>query len=1553
MKFLYSFIISLSSVLSFSQTILYQQESTSRTVQDPQTVVLAQGFKATSSTSNPFIAKIGPATESQGGGPTDSNAGASNPSGTSAPLGTSFHDTQGNIEVNGAGQLQFTLPITLPPGVKSVAPQVNLVYTSGVANSIAGYGWTLSGITAISRMGKIIEKDGEVKGIQLDYSDYYSFNGQRLILKSGEYGKAGAEYVTEKYSNIKIRSIGTITGQVWKGPEYWEVTFEDGSQAWYGSVAPGNSTARTPLEYNIVKWKDAQGNYITYQYIQDANTNINRITTIQWGGNENLNKAHFNTIELSYIDRDLKEQSYVQGLAYTQNKLLSEVKVNTNGNQFKRYKIGYIKDINGTGYQFAQQITEYNSANEAANPILIEYEKSSRETDWTESRSYSLESGLLGDFDGDGKIDVLEYRDQPFRVCESFTPGSNGTCVNPTDKPAGLYLVKKALDHAQARELTYIGTLDATKEEFKKALSISFKNPSQIVENKQGFAFYKLINNPTSGKKDIQLFVYSINEANQLVHEYTKTLPNSVYDYTTPDLGPMEEGYSVKTSPSSKLMEMDLDGDGISELFMGFNDAEHTKIKKTGDPNGPISLPEFEETFSNRKRYIVINMDNGIASSQSFSHMSFYPYDTDVLETYKIGDFDGDGKTDFLRFDGGNRPFIIQFKKGVDHLYSAIERGFYLNDNRIKGVSKRAVVGDFNGDGKSDLLIPASGTTADWYLYQSTGIAFAEELKSNFALFRQDPYFTSNNDGTATLERTSHQAYDLDRDGKSDFVTFNYRKERVKVGNSSTLFDIYYYNTVDIKISSGGNFNNDIRYSFNEGPLADNSGGFSNSQSPFSKRTRFDFQELLGSFRINQSIHQIILVAPGPLYTNPGTVGGDRMKKIGFYDVSKEARVSAINHKGIRTEIEYKELDPTINPNFYKPIKKEQYPYIEVGKLSQTFVVSLIRQEGLKQDFRYRGFISHLQGRGTIGFRQAARSSWYADGFENTKIWSGSEMDPLNGGVPVKEWSIRTNEESKIFPVDLSENNTQLLSFKSTIYQIDQLLNGQVVIPPVSNTDKPKVVTATVVKSTRTKDFLTGILTNSSINYGDYYLPIQSISNTHNGYGIKTTTLDYFHNPSGTGANYYIGRPKIKEDVVQAYGDTKRAKEEYTYENNLLKTQITWNRNNTESITETYNYDAFGNITKTAISNSIDSRIQSTEGRYDSKGRFVVKKMDNLGLETNILYNDWGQIEKQTDPLGNTLENKYDGWGKLLTSKTNLGGTTTYQYDRDNNSNITITQNDPDGGISKKYTNKLGQDYKTSIKAFGQGRYISTETQYDQLGRKTRESEPYFEGQSPSQFNVISYDDTVFPAKITATSFNGQKAETSVSGLTTTVKELNGYGRTTTKTTDALGNVISSTDKGGTIQFSYNAAGEQIKAQYAENIVTTKYDPWGRKSEFNDPSNGIYKYEYNGSGQPKKIISPKGTKEYTYNNLGQLISQKEISTMDGGEATNKNITFSYDDKGRVISKSGTSKGQAYNSSIIYDPQGRVLSSSESSNGKYFIQKGITYDDKARVISYEK
>ncbi|WP_050021965.1 RHS repeat domain-containing protein [Chryseobacterium sp. P1-3] len=847
--------------------------------------------------------------------------------------------------------------------------------------------------------------------------------------------------------------------------------------------------------------------------------------------------------------------------------------------------------------------------------------------------------------------------------------------------------------------------------------------------------------------------------------------------------------------------------------------------------------------------------------------------------------------------------------------------------------------GDFNGDGNLDFTIPTTDNKEkdNWRFYLGTEKGFSTYLKTDFLKYRKPDDYRNSNYPTFNIYQHVYSISDINKDGKSDIVHILPFNKAGQVNSNGAILNRYFGYTIDVYTANGAATNGspDFYTSYIYGGY-----NYVTGTGEFGL-----FSPITSQVKVNNNYYDVLLFWKERMHKlkSPSSVG-------------KLSQVQSITQGGITTLIDYLEIIPDndTNPNFYQKNKKEYYPYFSLSRVDQSYAVSQLRQEGRKQDFRYRGMTGHMHGKGMLGYNQSARSSWYADGFENIKIWSGAETDPLFDGIPVKEWSIKTNDESKIFPVDISENNTQLLSFKSTVYQTDKLLNGQIITVAIADTDKPKVITATVPKSIKTKDFLTGTTTNISITYGDYYLPQQSVTNVNNGYAVTTSSFEYIHNLAGIGYDYFVGRPKIKTDIIQAYGDTKSAKEEYIYENNLLKTLKTWNRDNTGYLLETYTYDGFGNITQKTISNSIDSQTQTTGALYDVKGRFVEKKTDNLGLETNITYNNWGQILTQTDPLGNILTNTYDAWGKLLTSKTNLGGATTYEYKRDDNANLTVIQYDPDGNISKKFTNRLGQDYKSSTKAFGQGQFVSKDTQYDVLGRKIKESEPYFEGQSANQWNTITYDDSVFPVtKATATSFNGKQMETTVSGLITTIKELNGYGKTTSKTTDALENVISSTDKGGTIQFSYNAAGEQIKAQYAENIVTTKYDSWGRKSEFNDPSNGTYKYEYDGFGQPKKIISPKGTKEYTYNNLGQLISQTEISTTDGGQATNKTISYTYDNKGRVVAKSGTSKGQPYSNNVSYDPQGRLLSSSESSNGKYFIQKGITYDDKARVISYEK
>ncbi|WP_374464882.1 RHS repeat-associated core domain-containing protein, partial [Chryseobacterium sp.] len=1453
---------------------------------------------------------------------------------TSAPK---FHDTKGNIDVTGAGQLQYTLPIDLPPGVKNMSPGISLVYVSGGGNGLAGYGWNITGLSSISRVGKNLEKDGITKGVQLDYSDYYSFNGQRLILKSGEYGKDGAEYVTEKYSNIKIKSVGTITGQSWQGPEYWEVTSPDGSMSWYGATAPGNSQGRTPIDYHIVKAKDTDGNYINYSYTLADNVSV--ITKISWGGNEAQGTQGVNAIDFNFMARPRSETAYIKGVEYKQTKLLESVVVSTGGQQYKKYAIFYKKDVQGTSYRYVDKIIISNGQNEEANPVVFTYEKSGEPDSLPSTISTALKPkkdyDVVGDFDGDGNLDLLRYHSQ----------------ASPRIPQPGIYLYKNFYSVTYTTENPIF--INSTLQGLKDFIPVNTKK-SGVIRDRQGIVGFKVIpGTTTTTPKDLQFSFYSFS-GNSLVLDFTKTIPAADYDYTTGTIG-----NGIVTTVKG-MNAVDFNGDGLSELVILLSDRECHPI----DINPVNRLPR---ECTSMMRYYVVDPDESVQGNGWYYPLELYPdydkMDKDVFTLYKGGDFDGDGVFDFLKLSQDLKPVLITFKKNSQGQYESFIAPFNpANNETLQGIWAKGVVGDLNGDGLSDLMLPESNTSEYWHKYISKGNGFTYEkvlfkAPTERFLDQHGAYFTIHNPRTFA-------AYDINNDGKAEVISVKssryYSLASVQDNNNAAK----YLTGIDVQTaiySATGGYGT-TENQFSHGVYLYDVGYYTLylDNNGVNAEVGVNSRDLIG-LPVDQWTGAMLRKVALGSAVGYGSDLGDQQRLISheYYDIAKAGRIKSISQGGITTDIAYKQLDKSINPGLYDNVSQLSYPFVEINQSTGMYVVSQLTQstttdKKLKQDFRYRGLASNILGRGLTGFRKMARSSWYADGFENTKIWTGVETDPLNDGVPVKEWSIRTANEANIFPVDVSENNTQLLSLKSTVYQTIKHLNGQQVTS-VPDADKAKVVTAILPARTRVKDFLTGTVKEDNIIYEQYYLPLKIDSKVNDTYGITTSVFAYDHNPSGNGSGYYIGRLKSKTETQQAYGDSQLGKQEYTYENNHIKTFKKWNRDNTGYLLETYAYDGFGNITGKTLSNSVDSQVRTTSSQYDPTGRFVIKRTDHLGLSTQITYTAIGQVLTETDPLGNTVKSSYDNWGKLLLTENSLLGKTVYTYDRDANDNVTVTTIEADGNISKALTNKLGQVYKVTTKAFGQGQYVSKETQYDILGRKTKESEPYFEGQSASKWNTIVYDDSVYPAKVTATAFTGKQTETSVSGFTTTVKETAtaDYGRTISKTLDALGNTISSTDKGGTVKFSYNAAGEQVKAQYAENTVSTVYDHWGRKSEFNDPSNGLYKYEYDGLGQAKKTTSPKGTKEFSYNNLGQLISQKEFSTADGGTATNKLITFAYNTKGLLTKKSGTANGIPYSTEYEYDPYGRVVSAIENNNGRTYVNKGITYDDKGREISYVK
>jgi len=197
--------------------------------------------------------------------------------------------TDGQLSVSLTGAATYNIPILVPPGINGVEPKVSLVYNSQSGNGIAGYGWNISGVSAITRIPATKFHDNTIDGVDFDQYDRFALDGQRLILKSGIYGGDGAVYETENFSNLKIISYGVSPFGANFGPSYFEVLYPDGSKATFGN----SNNSRSKNVWGITRWSNSQDLRIAYFYITSDNSlNLQYIRYGKRANNTNLISKH-------------------------------------------------------------------------------------------------------------------------------------------------------------------------------------------------------------------------------------------------------------------------------------------------------------------------------------------------------------------------------------------------------------------------------------------------------------------------------------------------------------------------------------------------------------------------------------------------------------------------------------------------------------------------------------------------------------------------------------------------------------------------------------------------------------------------------------------------------------------------------------------------------------------------------------------------------------------------------------------------------------------------------------------------------------------------------------------------------------------------------------------------------------------------------------------------------------------------------------------------------------------------------------------------------------
>jgi RHS repeat-associated protein len=1399
------------------------------------------------------------------------NTVSSSARGSSGKSSIGIEETIGQLSVSLTGSAQYDIPIDVPLGINGIKPEISLSYNSQNGNGIAGYGWNIHGLSTISRIPSTKFHDNQIDAVDFDNLDRFALDGKRLVLKSGTYGGNGAEYETEDFSNIKIISYGVSSYGAAYGPAYFVVNYPDGSVAHYGNSS--DSLSRT--NYAITYWQNPQGVRISYEYYIEYNTQY--IHKIKYG---NLTTSTpINEVRFLYYQTNRKEQAYINGNSLNRHTTLWWIEVYSNSVKYKQYSFSY--NTTNLGYYRLNSFTERSGdLLQSHSPVTFNYSTTNSSVNYsgitTELTLANIEQrnsdAVSLDLTGNGKMDFIVYpkTKDKFWIFKDIETGAYNF---PYEVGSGV---------------------------FEAIFPTTFLNSQNKVLGGQGLT---VVQNGSNNLIDFKVYGNGSTSGTPLNYQYTKSWSVPTYSYQTSP-GPLNK---ITKKIPQEYISGDFNGDGLSDVLAIGKAYETRTCTRNFYPTDYYdymnnyysgqyyqtytSYDEYYYAFYNGNpnhytcsTYMVTNNQVNFINLKRDISTGFANYagalQQNLLAGEKIltGDFNGDGKTDIMHVTSGKVfVFSLSNTNTLSFLWQKLDVNISINDPLL--------LGDYNGDGKTDFLLPTANNSYSFKTFLSTGITF--EVGTRNAPFMYKKTTWNPNPTNGLLSGFNLVPVDINGDGKTDIVEYNTTTSN---GSTNGTEVITIYNNIGLQATEFIPMN----ISFVNGGTTSKTGNLRHYPIPIflsanQPNKNLEFASISDRWVTNFSFTQ---------------------------DHREDVLIRSIVNNGVTHTIDYNNLDPTqLTSNYaqvYQVANNQTYPNIDLQVAPSTKVVTALQRLAsgtttLRQEYSYYGAIFNSEGLGFLGFEGVAQSNWHT-GYSD-RIFNVTKHNPLLRGTITDEYSL---VGAFAFTVPTSNYITK------TSYT-----NG-------SSISANKVF-KTWVSSSLTLNALEGTNTSASYIYDIYNNPTK-ITTTFLGAGSKVVDLTY---ANSTGTTYYIGRPTGQLETNTIGGETFTTEKEFIYTGYLL-TQLNTKGHATPFDIETYTYDAFGNITKKTVTPN-GSTAREIEFQYDTTGRFLIKSIDAEDLETNYQYNvNTGTISKETNPFGQETNYTYDSWNRPLKVIDYLGNDVTKTYVESNNSyTITSTGNDGGGAIQiydplKRLTTSKGKDVL--------GQWVSTSYEYDKFDRPWKTSEPYT-GSGASQWNEIEYDLYDRPTKLTE--FTGKVTNISYSGLTTTV---NDGTKTVITTKNAMGNVVSVTDPGGTINYTYFGNGNLKTANYGGVVVSMEQDGWGRKTKLTDPSAGIYTYTYNGFGELLSETNPKGSTNYTYSPVGKLI-QKVIT----GDNTNMTMQYGYHVTNKLLSSITLASSNGNNASYAYtyDSNHRLTNMSENNAFAEFI-KQYSYDAFGRI-----